>query len=474
MTQLLVQNTYSWLLTDDTTIKGNLWKKLRFKERGYFHNRAYKQRRWDGYTNFFEPESGRFLTGLLPEVKAALNYWKVPYKVADEREGFDFKWTQIDDQFLNNYLPKGQKPVTLHDYQVDFINQIVKHKRGVIYSPTSSGKTFIMVGSLHTMPSVPTLVLQNRKDLAIQNYEEIVKWGVPNVGTLWGGSVNPDMVTVATVQSITKMAKLLPKIKVVIVDEIHDMMSKMPKAVYRSLPACCVRVGLSATPFKFGEKDLVQKFFVKGFFGPVLKTSSTSSGILTTKELQDRNILSRSRCIFYPINEPQIPYDIYQDAVTRGIAESYHFHDVVSTLGKKLKGRTLILVDRLAHGDALQSLIPNSLWVQGKDTPATRKSVIKQLQEAKGDVVGIATQQIFNTGINVFIHNLVNAAGGVADHLIVQRMGRGLRKKDDKEMLNYYDFIFNINDYLLKHSNKRLKVLTEQGHEIIIKDEIDF
>jgi superfamily II DNA or RNA helicase len=474
MTKLIIQNTYSWLVTEDTSVKSKLWKALRYKERGYFHNRAYKQRRWDGYTNFFDPEHGRFLTGLLPEVKMALRKWGVKYQTEDERKGFDFKWTEIDDQFLNQFRPKGHAPITLHDYQVDFINKIVQHKRGVIYSPTSSGKTFIMVGALHTMPRVPTLVLQNRKDLAVQNYEEIVKWGVPNVGTLWGGSVKPDMVTVATVQSIQKMAKLLPKIKVIIVDEIHDMMSKMPKAVYRSLPDCSVRVGLSATPFKFGEKDLVQKFFVKGFFGPVLKTDSTESGILTTKELQDRDILARSRCTFYPIDYPQIPYDIYQDAVTRGIAESFHFHDVVSTLAKQLTGRTLILVDRLAHGDALQSLIPGSLWVQGKDTAATRKEVIKQLQEAPGDIVGIATQQIFNTGINVFIHNLVNAAGGVADHLIVQRMGRGLRKKDDKEMLNYYDFIFNINDYLLKHSNKRLKVLTEQGHEIIIKDELDF
>jgi superfamily II DNA or RNA helicase len=456
------------------SVKKKLWNSLRFKERGYFHNRAYKQRRWDGFTNFFDPEHGRFLTGLIPEVRMALRKWGTEYEIQDERNDFPFKWDEVDDQLLNNYLPPNQSPITLHDYQVDYINQIIKHKRGVVYSPTSSGKTFVMVGCLHSMPSVPTLVLQNRKSLAIQNYEEIVKWGVPDVGTLWGGSVKPNMVTVATVQSVKKMAKLLPKIKVVIVDEIHDMMSKLPKAVYRSLTDCSVRLALSATPFKFGEKDKVQKFFTKGFFGPVLKTKSTPSGILTTKELQDRNILSKSRCIFWPIDEPQIPYDIYQDAITRGIAESYYFHDVVSTLAKELCGRTLILVDRLAHGDALHSLLPGSLWVQGKDTDKTRKEVIRQLSDAPGDVTAIATQQIFNTGINVFIHNLVNAAGGTADHLIIQRMGRGLRKADDKEILTYYDFMFTINNYLEKHSNKRLKVLTDQGHEIIIKDKIDF
>ena len=84
--------------------------------------------------------------------------------------------------------------------------------------------------------------------------------------------------------------------------------------------------------------------------------------------------------------------------------------------------------------------------------------------------MAIATQGIFNTGINVFVHNLINAAGGQADHLIIQRMGRGLRTASDKDILNYYDFVFEINSYLHKHSLKRIKILQKQGHEIEITD----
>jgi hypothetical protein len=61
-----------------------------------------------------------------------------------------------------------------------------------------------------------------------------------------------------------------------------------------------------------------------------LKIKSAEGGVLTTSELQDRGILAKSKCIFYPIREPKIPHDIYIDAVTRGIAESFHFHDVVT------------------------------------------------------------------------------------------------------------------------------------------------
>jgi superfamily II DNA or RNA helicase len=474
---LKISNDYSYFISDDMGIKHVLWDKLRFRERNYFHNRRYKQRLWDGYTEFFKIETGKFLTGLLPEVQFILDdKLGVKYQVIDERQRINTGIESVDDQFLNRWLQKGKDPITLHDYQVEFINLVNKHHRGVVFAPTSAGKTNIMVGILKALPpGTPTLILQNRAGLAQQNYDEICQWGFPGVGAVWGGTFKPNLITVATVQSAQKIERLLPKFKALIVDEIHDMMSAMPKAVYRRMKLASVRIAMSATPFKFGETDTVQKFYVKGFFGPVLKLKkSTTTGILTTQELQNRGILSASKCIFYPIDEPKIPHDIYMDAVTRGIAESYYFHDIVKRLATQQTGRTLILVDRIAHGDALHSLIPGSLWVQGKDNATTRKSVIKQLQKSSQDVVAIATQQIFNTGINVFIHNLINAAGGQADHLIVQRMGRGLRKAEDKAGLNYYDFVFDINDYLLDHSKKRIRILQEQGHEVIIKDGIDF
>jgi superfamily II DNA or RNA helicase len=69
---------------------------------------------------------------------------------------------------------------------------------------------------------------------------------------------------------------------------------------------------------------------------------------------------------------------------------------------------------------------------------------------------------------------LINASGGKAVHSIVQQMGRGLRLANDKEILNYYDFIYHINDYLLEHSTNRISVLKEEGHEVILKEEFDF
>jgi superfamily II DNA or RNA helicase len=76
--------------------------------------------------------------------------------------------------------------------------------------------------------------------------------------------------------------------------------------------------------------------------------------------------------------------------------------------------------------------------------------------------------------LSVHLHNLINAAGGQAEHVIIQRFGRGLRVADDKELLNYYDFVFEINEYLYTHSQRRIRILEHEGHNIEIKKSLDF
>lgn len=474
--KLTVFNDYSFLQTDNKRLNSFLYNALRHRQKGYFHSPAYKSRRWDGFINFYTLESGKFLTGLLPEVLLALEKTGEDYEFVDNRSDITFDHTTIDphflDQFTPTHWPNGEvaKKVVLEDYQVELAMAAAKHRRGVVFAPTSAGKTLIMVCILRMIKrGIPILILQNRRGLAQQNYKTLMQWGVPNVGCCWGGKVEPNFITVATVQSLEKIKNLLPKFKCLIVDEIHDMMSDQPKTVYKLMKQACFRIAMSATPFKYGEKDKVQKYMVKGFFGSTLLIDCVEGGKVTTKELQERGRLSKSKCIFFPVREPKLDYEVYQDAVTFGIAENQDFHSMVKKLALAQQGRTLILVERIAHGDALNAMIPNSIWVRGQDNDATREQVINKLSKDK-NCIAIATQGIFNTGINVFVHNLINAAGGQAEHTIIQRMGRGLRTTEDKDILNYYDFIFYINEYLLKHSNKRVKILEDEGHDVSLDD----
>lgn len=475
---LKIENVVSRLLTSDQKIKDLLSNALRFRPKGYFHNPRYQSKKWDGYKYFFEKKNGAFLTGLLPEIVAALQYKKIDFNLIDSRQTPTWKHSSIDKNFLNNYLPKGFNSIELHDFQPDLVNKAIEHGRGIIKAPTGAGKTFILISILKSLPpKTPTLFLTKNKGLVHQNWKEMQSWGVENLGRWYGGFKEPNYVTCATIHKATfeSLEKLLPKFKALIVDEVHDCVSSVPIKAYKKMDKAIYRIGISATPFKYNKKkvDDCHKWLVKGHFGPVFKTSTTESGDITTKELQDRGILANSDCYFYPINSPQLIHEPYQDAVKMGIEQNFYFHETVARLAKSCPGRTLIVVERIEQGEYLKSLIPESNFIQGGTKLKDREPILNSMLAGEKSIA-IVMRQIITAGINVKIHDLINASGGEAAHNVIQLMGRGLRTANDKAKLRYHDFLFLINDYLRKHSEWRIEVIENEGHELTIKDKIDF
>lgn len=466
MITLHIENNYSRLITDDLLLREELWNEMRFRDKNYFHSRLYKMKLWSGHVDFFKKDTGKFLTGLLPEVQFKLKQKNVLYQINDTRQGIEFVDKKIDE----NYLGNGYK---LRDYQIEYIEKIAKYKRGIIDSKTSSGKTLTMVGMVKNLPvDTPTLILCNRKSLVEQNYNELLKFGIKNVGRVYDKHKEPNVITCSTIQSADYIEKLFPKIIALFCDESHLLTTTKTRRLYAKLKNCSIRVGMSATPFKFGGTDLCQKFSIKGWLGPIIKLSESSeNGMLSVKELQDRNILSTAECIFIKIKEPILKHKIYLDAVTEGIAQNEHLHQIVKNLATSLPGRKLILVDRIEHGDRLKQLMPNAHWIQGKDDMESRQYVINQLSNSD-NTIGIAMSSILSVGLNFYIHHLISCSDSKAEHVILQAFGRGLRVKEDKSHLKYYDFLYEINSYLNQHSKDRIKILKKHGHSVSIVDDI--
>ena len=469
---LKVNNVSSQLITNDLALKEKLSKPLRFRPHDYFHNAAYQAKKWDGYKYFFDKKNGKFLTGILPEILAALKHLKLEYVFLDERTGIKWQYESIDQDFLNKWLPPGEKPITLHDFQPELVNLSMTHNRGIVEAPTGAGKTFILISLLKCLPpKTPTLFLTKSASLVDQNYQDMVKWGVQDLGRWYDKYKEPNYIMCCTVHKKTfeSIENLLPKFKAIIVDEAHDCMSDVPIAAYKKMKAACVRIGISATAHKYAKKkiDDCAKWLMKGHFGPTFKTKEK----LTTKSLQDRGILSKSDCYFYKVDKPDLAYEPYQSAIELGIEQNFHFHEMVAKLANSCTGRTLVVVARIEQGEYLKNLIPDSTFIQGKVKLKDRKPVIDNL--LKGDKsVAIVMKQIITAGINVKIHDLINASGGEAAHNVIQLIGRGLRTADDKDILKYHDFLFVNNDYLRKHSEWRVEVLQKQGHNVTVKDTI--
>lgn len=461
--KLIIQNCISQLILDSESIHNSIWEALRFRKKGYFHIGSYKlyrrtsgQKGWDGFTEFYSKITGKFPTGILPEVVKALNVLNLKVEIDDQRS------PEIDLDHISENIFNDQG-ITLYDYQVEIVNSIWKSQRGIIKAATASGKTLMFTALVKSIPpKTPALILFRSRGLVRQTYEIFKQNGIENLGRIYSGCFEPNSILLTTIQSKANYLSLLDKFEVLIVDESHEFSTPKSIEFFKKMKKCRYRFGFSATPWPKG--DIVRKYQAKSWFGPVLAN-------IETKELQDKGRLSKSDCYFHKIEKPyEIALLDYNSAYQKGVVENPYLHKKINEIIDKYKtGRILIIVEKLPHGEALHALIRNSIWVSGADSDETRDYAIKKLRESAPDekVVVIASR-IMQTGVDVFVHALINAAGYQSDIMTIQRKGRGLRLAPDKEKLDYHDFYYTNNSYLEKHSKERIKHLKAEGHEIQI------
>lgn len=165
------------------------------------------------------------------------------------------------------------------------------------------------------------------------------------------------------------------------------------------------------------------------------------------------------------MDKPDLRYETFQEAVRLGIEQNFHLHEMVRRIAGSCPGRTLVVVERIEQGEYLKGLIPGASFLRGSTKLRDRKPAIDALLTG-GRSVAIVMRHIITAGIDLKIHDLINAAGGDGAHNTVQLIGRGLRTADDKTKLRYHDFRFTNNDYLEEHSDWRMEVLGNEGHSV--------
>ncbi|SVA87209.1 uncharacterized protein METZ01_LOCUS140063, partial [marine metagenome] len=99
-----------------------------------------RNRLWDGKIRLFSPGTGKIYFGLLPYVKEFLK--GQGYKVIYDS---DFSKRNLDKSVTTKFVRSLQKKkFKARDYQIDAIHNILESNRGLIVSPTGSGKSFII------------------------------------------------------------------------------------------------------------------------------------------------------------------------------------------------------------------------------------------------------------------------------------------------------------------------------------------
>lgn len=434
----------------------------------------YKYQNWDGTKKLYHRGHRTFPAGLYHRISRILNEAGIEYKT---------QWTDTTTRYQPTSPILRKDVYAPRPYQQIAIGRAWEAMRCMIQVATGGGKT-VIAGHLMAKIGGPVVFLVHTKDLLYQAKDMFAEMFVTPIGQVGDGVVDPQFITIATIQTLalaldikykqdktneddtwkdtTKIdetnklviLRMLRDCEVLFMDECHRVACTMAQSVVDAIPNAQFRYGLSASPWRDDGADIV----LEGCFGHVEVNISAT-------HLIEKNYLVRPyiRMVKGPIGRfpKKTPYTTVYDEyiVNNDIRNAEVVKQTKSLLSRGLP--TLVLVRNIIHGEMLaeQTGLP---FLSGKDDSSHRNSVLNDLRGNR--LAGLVATTIADEGLDVKpLAGLVLAGAGKSSTRALQRVGRVLRPYPGKTHAEVIDFEDNAK-YLYDHSKARLKIYeTEPG-----------
>jgi superfamily II DNA or RNA helicase len=160
-----------------------------------------------------------------------------------------------------------------------------------------------------------------------------------------------------------------------------------------------------------------------------------------------------------------VEYSNYQSELKYLLEESGRL-DAMAELIRQVNetGNTLVLVDRTECGRQLvQRLGDKSVFVSGATKAKDRQDEYDEVAEATDKII-VATYGVAAVGINIpRIFNLVLIEPGKSFVRVIQSIGRGIRKAEDKEHVQIWD-VTSTCKFAKRHLTKRKQFYKEANY----------
>lgn len=336
----------------------------------------------------------------------------------------------------------------LREYQLESVTNAMNSGRGICVLGTGGGKTLITAAIIENFkrnnPKFKCVVIVPDLGLVNQTYADFTDYGVSFKYTRWTGKIKPDLTADVIISNSGLITKRLDShawienVDLLICDEVHKCTagSKLSKLVSK------VR-----TQHKFGltgtlPDNQFDAWYILGKFGPIIY-SKTSASLREDKYLSPADI--KIIKVGYKDKVEKTSDNAYVCELNFIYSSAFR-NKVLGQLCTKLKNNTLLLINHIRHGETLVqefSRIPGLdkeiHFIQGA-IEVDERDRVKQLMEAKDNIICIAMSSIFSTGVNIRnLHNIIFGAGGKAFIRTVQSIGRGLRLHESKNKLTIID-----------------------------------
>jgi superfamily II DNA or RNA helicase len=405
-----------------------------------------------------------FLTGFLPKIQLYLE------SVGYELELINHHNVEIPIKNKYILIDKDMKAITFREDQIQLMEEAFKNKRGIIKSPTGSGKSILMLGiTARFKKSSNILVLCHNAGIVRQLYADFTKYFKKVV--MFGGDVDPGLkfeplkqrIILSTIQSFSKIHpyNYCDYFDCVMVDEAHRVSS------FTGLYADVLQNLLA--PYRFGFTATLPtvveaQFAYEGLIGPLIAE-------LSINQAAELNILAKPKLKITKAGFPHNLRDIrdYHTVYEEGIVQNRTRNMQIVGIIRDCIDRNetvLVFVSKIAHGNNIEKLCfdegINITFVQGSSDIETRERIRNELN--KGSIKAVLSTTVWKEGINIpNLHNVINAAGGKSEISTLQAIGRGLRKTDEKSMVVIYDFFDPGHPYLIAHFGERLCLYMDMG-----------
>lgn len=178
-------------------------------------------------------------------------------------------------------------------------------------------------------------------------------------------------------------------------------------------------------------------------------------GEIRASDLQEQGVLAQCQVDVIQLQDDG-EYGTYHDEYEYLTTDPLRLDHIANRCKEiSLSGNTLILVDRIETGEVLCELIGDgAVFISGKIKTKDRKKEYKEVQSAEGKVI-IATYGVAAVGINIpRIFNLVMIEAGKSFVRVIQSIGRGIRKAEDKDFVQIYDITSSLK-FSSRHLTKR-------------------
>ena len=433
--------------------------------------------RWDGKKAFFQLGGSTYIN-LLPDILPVLESQGYDVTLNDIREyDTEFKLDPVDENSFSDILwPEGHpvagQPIVLRDYQVETINSFLNNTQSLQEIATGAGKTLMTAALSKSVEQYGrSIVIVPNKSLVTQTEEDYINMGL-DVGVFFGDRKEFGKThTICTWQSLNILLKntknsvapitigeFIEDVVCIMVDEVHmakaDALTNLLTGVMSHIP---IRWGLTGTV----PKEKFESVGIVCSIGPVINK-------ISAKELQDKDVLAQCHVNIVQMIDTAV-HTNYQSEL-KYLLEDKDRLDYISNLCNSIKdtGNTLILVDRISAGNELANRIPDSVFVSGSTKSADRKTEYDEVSTASSKVI-IATYGVAAVGINIpRIFHLVLLEPGKSFVRVIQSIGRGIRKAEDKDFVQIWD-ITSTCKFAKRHLTKRKAFYKEANYPFTVE-----